>query len=144
MSPATATPPASAGDAPSDAAGRASSGRDATSQVNRSQLKLAAALLFGAILAGVLAFALLTDPGEPTRPTGKTAIIPNPNEGSAPSEPGDRGSGEQLALMGGIILVLTGIGVFAVRGRGAASRPKRAAWEAAAATDRDGAATEVG
>jgi hypothetical protein len=140
MPPTTATPPSA--DQPTSAkpsaAGRASSGKDATSQVDRTQLKLAALLLFGAILAGVIAFAVLTDPGTPTKPTGKTAIIPAPNEGTKPSEPGDRGGWEQLVLMGTLLVVLTGIGVFAIRGRGAAGRPARAAWEAAAAEDHDG------
>ena len=141
MPPATDTPSTDAAPA---AAGRPSSGRDATSTVSRTQLRLAAALLFGAILAGVVAFALLTDPGAPSQPSGKPAIIPAPNEGTAPTDPGDRGGWEQLTLLGVVIVVVAGIGVFAVRGRGAGARPSRAAWEAAGASDHDGAVTEVG
>ncbi len=143
MPPATATPdPATHEERPA-AAGRASSGTDRTSNVDRKQLKMAAFLLFGAIIAGIVAFAALSDPGAPTKPTGKATVIPTPNQGVAPKDPGDRGGWEQLALMGILIVTLTGIGVFVVRGRGA-KRPARAAWEAAGASERDGAADEVG
>ena len=111
--------------------------------MNPKQLKLAALLLFGAIIVGVVAFAALSEPGEPTKPTGKATVIPEPNQGVAPEDSGDRGGWEQLALMGLLIVILTGIGVFVVRGRGS-ERPARAAWEAAGASDRDGAADEVG
>lgn len=144
MPPATTTPdPDTDPEAELPIAGRASSGTDRTSNVNPKQLKMAALLLFGAIVAGIIAFAALSDTGTPTKPTGKATIIPAPNEGSAPKDSGDRGGWEQLALMGLLIVVLTGIGVFVVRGRGA-QRPGRAAWEAAGASDRDGAADEVG
>jgi hypothetical protein len=103
-------------------------------------IKLAALVLFGAIVAGVIAFAVLADTGEPTTPTGKASIVPTPNEGTAPEDSGDRGGTGQLLLMGLIVAALGGIGAFAIRGRGAKSRPGRAAWEAAAASGRDGAA----
>jgi hypothetical protein len=113
--------------------------RSASSQVDPRTVKLAALVLFGAILAGVLAFAVLADTPEPTRPTGNASIIPKPNEGTGPADSGDRGGWEQLVLMGGIVAALTGIALFAVRGRGSRTRPGRAAWEAAAASGRDGA-----
>lgn len=114
--------------------------RGAGSNVDPRTVKLAALVLFGAILAGVIAFAVLADAGEPTKPTGKASIVPAPNEGVAPEDTSDRGGVEQLLLMVLIVAALGGIGAFAVRGRGAKGRPSRAAWEAAAASGRDGAA----
>ncbi|MEZ5203046.1 MAG: hypothetical protein R2701_01270 [Acidimicrobiales bacterium] len=123
---------------PSTAAGRPSDADGRGSNVSPTQLKVAAGLLFGAILIGVLALTVFSDPGTPTKPDNKVSIIPQPNQGVAPENGGDRGGWEQLALLGTIIVVVAGIGVIAVRGRGTA-RPGRAAWEAAGASDHDGA-----
>ena len=119
--------------------GRPSNGNGRDSNVSPTQLKIAAALLIGGILAGVLALTVFSDPGTPTKPNSKPSIIPTPNQGTAPKSGGDRGGWEQLALLGAIIVVVSGITYFGIRGGGATKRPGRAAWEAAGASDHDGA-----
>ena len=67
----------------------------------------------------------------------KPHIIPRPNEGKAPEEPGDRGGWAQLALLGLIVASVGGIGFAVVRGS-RASRAGRAGWLAAADSPEDG------
>lgn len=70
---------------------------------------------------------------------GRPSIIPNPAEGQAPSSPEEPGGWMQIALFGVLALALGGIGYAIFRG-GSTARANRAAWRAAAATGRDGAA----
>lgn len=70
---------------------------------------------------------------------GRPSIIPNPAEGRGPSSPEEPGGWMQLGLFGVLALALGGIGYAIFRG-GRTARANRAAWRAAAATGRDGAA----
>ncbi|CAN5899489.1 hypothetical protein BH23ACT2_BH23ACT2_05820 [soil metagenome] len=70
---------------------------------------------------------------------GRPSIIPDPTEGRAPSSPEEPGGWMQLSLFGVLALALAGIGYAMFRG-GRTARANRAAWRAAAATGRDGAA----
>lgn len=108
--------------------------------VDPRMVRLAALVLFGAILAGIAMFAVLTDTGEPD-PSGAATpnMVPKPNSGQAPDEPGDRGGWEQLALFGIIVVTLGGISYVAVRGGGAQAKANRKAWKDAATSGRDGA-----
>lgn len=80
-------------------------------------------------------------PGADTVPEagGRPGIIPDPTEGRGASAPEEPGGWMQLALFGVLALALLGIGYRAFRG-GSRARTNRAAWHAAAATGRDGAA----
>ena len=105
---------------------------------------LSAAVLALTILGGVTAVVFLADDARPPagtsvmEPEPKARAIPRPNEGQAPSEPGDRGGWAQLALLGLSVVAVSGIGLVVVRGS-TASRQRRAAWLAAADSERDGA-----
>lgn len=114
--------------------------------LDRRTVVLSAVLLVLAIVGGTALVATLADDG-PTRDPAEQltdagaaapAIIPRPNEGRAPEDPGDRGGWAQLALLGLIVGSVAGIAVVVVRGSGA-SRARRAAWLAAAESGRDGA-----
>jgi hypothetical protein len=126
------------------AATRSSSGRDGS--LDRRTVVLSAVLLAVAIVGGTALVATLADDGPARDPaeqlTDEAAprprIIPRPNEGRAPEEPGDRGGWAQLTLLGLIVVSLAGIAVVVVRGSGAA-RARRAEWRAAADSGVDGA-----
>lgn len=70
---------------------------------------------------------------------GRPGIIPDPNEGRGASSPEEPGGWMQLSLFALLAAALLGIGYRALRG-GSTARANRAAWHAAAATGRDGAA----
>ena len=117
-------------------------GHRVVGEFDRRTLIISAVLLFGVIALGVGAIALFSDPGPPSPAQGSQAtprIIEQPNTGSAPENPGDRGGWEQLALMGLVLASLVGIGVVIARGGGAKAKANRDAWKAAAATGEDGA-----
>lgn len=107
--------------------------------VDPKQVRLAAALLFGAIIAGVIMFSVIADPGQPKEPSTSQGIIPEPNSGRKPENLGDPGGWGQLALLGLVIVAVSGIGYVAIRGRGAKARAGREAWLAAGESGRDGA-----
>ena len=67
----------------------------------------------------------------------KPHIIPRPNDGHRPTNNGDRGGWEQLALMGLIMGSMAGIGVVVFYG-GRKARANRALWRAAGETGLDG------
>lgn len=123
----------------------------ASGHLDRRTLVLSGALLAGVILAGVVLVAVTAEDGPRQDTQGqlteaggaKPHIIPRPNEGRAPEDPGDRGGWEQLTLFGLLAAALTGIGFAVFRG-GASARANRAAWRAAAATGRDGAVDRSG
>lgn len=115
-------------------------------QFDRRTLVLSAAILAGAIIGGVVLFAVLADPGPAKKPAAATAdgaapphIIPRPNEGTPPKDPGDRGGWEQLTLLGLVMVGVTVIAVLALKGGGAKARAGREAWKAAAESGHDGA-----
>src|SRR5690606_35636161 len=129
----------------------ATAARSATSatrsgNLDRRTVILSALVLLVAIVGGTALVAVFVDDG-PRKDTwgqleeqggAKPHIIPRPNEGKAPEEPGDRGGWAQLTLLGLIVVAVTGIGYAVVRGT-KASRANRAAWLAAAESGRDGA-----
>lgn len=113
---------------------------------DRRALWAAGLLLVGVIFAGTLVAAATLD-GGPRRDTqgqlteeggAKPHIIPRPNEGRAPQDPGDPGGWEQLALLGTIVVALGAITVVVARG-GRRARANRAAWLAAGRSGHDGA-----
>lgn len=115
--------------------------------VDRRTVIWSATLLVVVIFAGMFVVAAALDDG-PRRDTqgqlteeggAKPHIIPRPNEGRAPTDPGDPGGWEQLTLFGVLAVALVGIGVVVARGGGARARAGRAAWRAAAASGHDGA-----
>lgn len=104
------------------------------SQQRRSFL-LAGLVLLGVILIGVVAVTVTTD-GSATNDArteeirdgeARPGIIPQPGEGTAPENPGDRGGWEQLALFGVMVLGLAAIAFVVVRGTKRA-RGGRQAW----------------
>lgn len=123
----------------SDAVSAAGTGRrSAPSAPDRRTLILSALVLGLVLVAGVAFIALTVDSG-PRKDTqsqlqeeggAKPAIIPQPNSGTAPKDPGDRGGWEQLLLFGLMTVGVGVIGVFALRGNRSA-RANRAAWRAA-------------
>lgn len=117
-------------------------GHRVVGEFSRRTLITSAVILFGAIALGVGAIALFSDPGPPTSPASGEQVQPRmieqPNQGTAPQDPGDRGGWEQLALFGLMAVALLGIGVVIFRG-GSKTRQNREAWKAAGATGRDGA-----
>lgn len=113
---------------------------------DRRTLILAAALIAGVIIVGVIAIAVSVGDG-PRRDTnnqlaeaggGKPHIIPRINDGAPPKKPGDRGGWEQLAIFGLMASALAGIGFAIFRG-GKTARANRGMWFDAAATGQDGA-----
>lgn len=75
---------------------------------------------------------LVTTPDGSVVPGGeRPSSIPLPSEGVGPTDPGDPGGVEQLALFGLLILSVAGIGFVIFRG-GKKSRANRARWLAAA------------
>jgi hypothetical protein len=121
--------------------------RAASGTVDRRMMIAAAALLGIVIIGGILVVSFSVDSG-PRKDTqgqlqedggAKPHIIERPNSGHAPTNPGDRGGWEQLGLLSLIIVAVSGIGVVAFRGARRRPRPSRAAWEAAASSDHDGA-----
>lgn len=74
----------------------------------------------------------ITTPDGSVVPDGeRPSSIPQPNEGRAPTDPGDPGGAEQLALFSLLILSVAGIGFVIFRG-GKKSQANRARWLAAA------------
>lgn len=117
---------------------------------SRRTIIWSAVLLAVVIIGGVAVVAATSDVG-PRRDTqgqlpeeggAKPHIIERPNSGRAPENPGERGGWEQLSLLGLIMVAVVVIVTVAVRGGGKKARAGRAAWKAAAATGRDGAAEE--
>lgn len=132
------------GATPHGPAARPRSARSGT--LDRRTVVLSAVLLVVAIVGGTALVATLADDGPRRDPAEQLtdagapapAIIPRPNEGRPPEDPGDRGGWAQLVLLGLIVTSVAGIAVVVVRGSGA-SRARRAAWLAAAESGRDGA-----
>ena len=109
---------------------------------DRRTIWLSALVLFGSLIVGIALMALFADPGDEAQPTstndGTPHIIDRPNSGQEPTHPGDRGGWEQLAVLGGIIVVVGGIGVVVFKGgRQAKANPDK--WKAAGESGRDGA-----
>ena len=135
--------------------------RRATTAPSRSSIVIAAIVMICALAAGAAIVALTNGSGERDRSLGATTeaelieemaregtltgspdIIPNPAEGVGPSDPGDPGGWQQLALFGLLAASLLGIGFVIFRGSKRA-QANRARWREAAATGRDGAADEL-
>ena len=93
--------------------------------------------------AGVISF-VLAPSGERQDTQGQLAeqggakphIIPLPNSGTKPKEPGDRGGWEQFLTLGLIVVGVTGLALLAWRGARKA-KEGRQAWLAAAEAGRD-------
>ena len=111
-------------------------------QIERKTIIFSAAVLFGALIIGIVFLVVFADPGSEPQPTatesGMPHIIDRPNSGSKPTNPGDRGGSEQLLLFDGMCIALIGIGFVVFRG-GAKARANRDRWKAAGATGQDGA-----
>ena len=109
---------------------------------DRRTIWLSAAVLFGSLVVGIALMAIFADPGDEPQPTstndGTPHIIDRPNSGHQPTNPGDRGGWEQLAVLGGIIVVLGGIAFVAFKG-GSQAKANRERWKAAGQSGRDGA-----
>ena len=114
-------PPAPQRSSPGD--GRTPSRSDA-SDAQRSRIVLIALAVLAAFIAGSALIAAVIDGDGPSEPTvtveGEEAgappeIVPKPNSGDAPEEPGDRGGWAQLAVLGAIVLTVSGIGLVVVR-----------------------------
>ncbi|HWJ61605.1 MAG TPA: hypothetical protein VNS19_06525 [Acidimicrobiales bacterium] len=109
---------------------------------DRRTIWLSALVLFGSLVVGIVLMAVFADPGSETQPTatdsGAPHIIDRPNSGHKPTNSGDRGGWEQLALLGGMVVVIGGIGFVVFKG-GAAAKANRDQWKAAGESGRDGA-----
>ncbi|HET8931067.1 MAG TPA: hypothetical protein VFN21_10460 [Acidimicrobiales bacterium] len=94
-----------------------------------------------AIAAMTGIYVVVADAVRPPSPeTGATAqvdepAIPLPDGGQEPTDPGDRGSSEQLLLMGGLFVVLAGGAAWVVHSSRRARRRLAAELTAEAATD---------
>lgn len=129
-----------------DPARRSAAAAARAGNLDRRTVVLSALVLLVAIVGGTALVAAFVDDG-PRKDTwgqleeqggAKPHIIPRPNEGRAPEEPGDRGGWAQLSLLGLIVVAVVGIGYAVVRGT-KKTRANRAAWLAAAESGRDGA-----
>ena len=118
---------------------------------DRRTVILAAALIAGVIIVGVVSVAVSVGDG-PRRDTnshlaeaggGKPHIIPRINDGAKPKNPGDRGGWEQLTVFGLMASAVVGIGFVVFRG-GKTARANRGMWFDAAATGHDGAVDRDG
>lgn len=109
---------------------------------DRRTIWLSALVLFGSLVVGIVLMAIFADPGSEPQPTttdsGAPHIIDRPNSGHAPTNSGDRGGWEQLALLGGMVVVIGGIGVVVFKG-GSAAKANRDRWKAAGRSGQDGA-----
>jgi hypothetical protein len=128
---------------PDDRRPEAPRGRRTDASVDPKQIRLAAVLLFGAIIAGMVMFTAIADPGDPKEASTSQGIIPEPNSGRKPENLGDPGGWGQLALLGLVIVAVSGIGYVAIRGRSAKARAGRDAWMAAGASRHDGVLDEA-
>ncbi len=110
-------------------------------EIDRRTILLSAAVLFGALILGIVLLAVFADPGPEPQPTttesGMPHIIDRPNSGTKPTNPGDRGGSEQLLLLGGMVLAIAGIGFVMFRG-GSKAKANRERWKAAGASGEDG------
>ncbi len=109
-------------------------------ELDRRTVVLAALVLFGSLVIGIIAMAVFADPGSTPAPSdaGAPHIIDKPNSGTAPTRSGDRGGAEQLLLLGGIVVAVGAIGYVVFRG-GSSAKANRERWKAAADSGRDGA-----
>jgi hypothetical protein len=106
---------------------------------DRRMIWMSALVLFGSLVVGIVLMALFADPGnEPAPSDGKPHIIEKPNSGHKPTNSGDPGGWEQLAVLGGIIVVIGGIGYVVFRG-GSSAKANREKWKAAGDSGQDGA-----
>ncbi|HEX2575064.1 MAG TPA: hypothetical protein VHK88_01860 [Aquihabitans sp.] len=111
---------------------------------DRRTLVLSALVLAVVIVGGVAIVALTSDGGDQRANEVQEGeippaeAIPQPGRGRAPERPGDRGGWEQLAILGVIVIAVTGIGLVIFRG-GRRARADRARWLAAGRSGRDGA-----
>jgi hypothetical protein len=109
---------------------------------DRRTVWLSALILFGSLIVGILLMAIFADPGSDPQPnttdSGSPHIIDRPNSGHKPTNSGDRGGWEQLALLGGMVVVIGGIGVVVFKG-GSAAKANRDQWKAAGESGQDGA-----
>lgn len=115
------------------------------SDASRARTVVAALAVLVAMIAASAVVAALIDDDKPSTAPATTgteemaspAIIPKPDSGKAPEDPGDRGGWAQLAILGVIVATLGGMGFALARGT-RRSRANRAAWLAAAESDHDG------
>ena len=117
-------------------------------QPERKMIITAAVALAGVILGGAVLVAMLAQ--QPSASAvrqahadavaGPPRSIDLPNTGVAPAHPGDRGGWQQITLLV-LIMVAVVVVAYAVFRGGSKARAGRAAWRAAAATGRDGAAS---
>lgn len=114
--------------------------------MTRRMMWASALLLTLTIVGGTALTAVMIDDG-PRRDTWgqlteqggyKPHIIPRPNEGRPPEDPGDRGGWAQFMVLGLIVVSVGGIATVIIRGT-SSSRARRAMWLAAADSGRDGA-----
>jgi hypothetical protein len=111
-------------------------------QIPRRMFVMSALVLFGALVIGIGAIAVFSDPGAPSKDANEQDatphIITQPNSGTEPESSGDRGGTAQLLLMAGMCAAIVGIGVVAFRG-GKGAKANRERWKAAGQTGTDGA-----
>ena len=106
---------------------------------DRQMMIVAAVVLAIGILGGAAAVAIFSKEPSPddvrrnhaAQVDARPRIIAQPNSGTPPEQPGDRGGWEQLALLAILVVAVGGIGVVGLRG-GRKARAGRAAWAAAA------------
>src|SRR5699024_10522281 len=74
---------------------------------------------------------------------GQPEIVPQPNSGKAPESSGDPGGSQQLILLGSVMLVMGGIGLWIFIG-GRRARARKNEWWAAAEPGEEERRREVG
>ena len=110
---------------------------------NRTLLRVVAVILLVALMLS-MGVAALAQEGE--SPVGE--IIPKPDSGAEPEEPGDRGGSLQVILLGLIGVAITGMAVYIARQSRSAraerlERARRAADERAAAERQPSSASQA-